>query len=114
MKMRWEIHRSCIHPSKNLFQSLFLAANANREVVVSLSGITHNLDPLYDVLVEPLGYDALLLEYHGIKYPDLPEAPEKAISACRAVKGNSYVPHRSESPPPRKGGGLRSCFSCLN
>lgn len=66
MKMRWEIHRSCIHLSKNLFQSLFLAAN--REVVVSLSifGITQNLDPLYDVLVEPLGYDALLLEYHGI------------------------------------------------
>ncbi|KAI3748764.1 hypothetical protein L6452_12075 [Arctium lappa] len=48
------------------------------------------LDPLYDVLVEPLGYDALLLEYHGIEYPDLPEAPEKAISAFRTVKGNSY------------------------
>lgn len=63
--MRWEIHRSCIHLSKNLFQSLFLAAN--REVVVSLFFlITQNLDPLYDVLVEPLGYDALLLEYHGI------------------------------------------------
>lgn len=72
MKMRWEIHRSCIHLSKNLFQSLFLAAN--REVVVSLSifCITQNLDPLYDVLVEPLGYDALLLEYHGIEYPDPP------------------------------------------
>lgn len=66
-------------------------------------GITQNLDPLYDVLVEPLGYDALLLEYHGIEYPDLPEAPEKAISACRAVKGNSYVPHWSESPPPAEG-----------
>ncbi|KAI3729901.1 hypothetical protein L6452_18573 [Arctium lappa] len=38
---------------------------------------------VYDVLVEPLGYDALLLEYHGIEYPDLPEAPEKAISAFR-------------------------------
>lgn len=36
MKMRWEIHRSCIHPSKNRFQSLFLAAN--REIVVSLLG----------------------------------------------------------------------------
>ena len=35
-------------------------------------GITSSLDPLYDVLVEPLGYDALLLEYHGIEYPDLP------------------------------------------
>jgi len=60
----------------------------------------YNFKPLYDVLVEPLGYDALLLEYHGIEYPDLPEAPEKAISAFRTVKGNSYVPHRSESPPP--------------
>ncbi|KAI3734161.1 hypothetical protein L6452_13624 [Arctium lappa] len=40
--------------------------------------------------IEPLGYDALLLEYHGIEYPDLPEAPEKAISAFRTVKGNSY------------------------
>ncbi|KAI3681315.1 hypothetical protein L6452_36105 [Arctium lappa] len=62
--------------------------------------VVTSLDPLYDVLVEPLGYDALLLEYHGIEYPDLPEAPEKAISAFRTVKGNSYVPHRSESPPP--------------
>jgi len=52
----------------------------------------YNFKPLYDVLVEPLGYDALLLEYHGIEYPDLPEAPEKAISAFRTVKGNSYVP----------------------
>jgi hypothetical protein len=60
----------------------------------------YNFKPLYDVLVEPLGYDALLLEYHGIEYPDPPEAPEKAISAFRTVKGNSYVPHRSESPPP--------------
>jgi len=109
MKMQWEIHRSCIHPSKNRFQSLFLAAN--REVWFPLWGITQNLDPLYDVLVEPLGYDALLLEYHGMEYPDLPEAPEKAISAFRTVKENSYGlnPH-----PPRKGGGLRSCFSCLN
>ncbi|GKE89367.1 hypothetical protein Tco_1566842, partial [Tanacetum coccineum] len=41
------------------------------------------------------------MTYHGIEYPDLPEAPEKAISAFRTVKGNSYVPHRSESPPPR-------------
>ncbi|KAK9180730.1 hypothetical protein WN944_023865 [Citrus x changshan-huyou] len=49
-------------------------------------GITQNLDPLYDVLVEPLGYDALLLEYHGMEYPDLPKAPEKAISAFRTVK----------------------------
>nr|WMC16989.1 NADH dehydrogenase subunit 6 [Saussurea tanguensis] len=32
----------------------------------------YNFKPLYDVLVEPLGYDALLLEYHGIEYPDLP------------------------------------------
>lgn len=35
MKMRWEIHRSSIHLSKNRIQSMFLAAN--REVVVSLS-----------------------------------------------------------------------------
>mgnify|MGYP003362010434 CR=1 FL=1 len=108
MKMRWEIHRSCIHPSR--FQSLFLAAN--REMF-PFWGITQNLDPLYDVLVEPLGYDALLLEYHGMEYPDPPEAPEKAISAFRTVKENSDVLHRSESPP-RKGGGLRSSFSCLN
>ncbi|MFS8023934.1 putative NADH:ubiquinone reductase (H(+)-translocating) [Helianthus anomalus] len=46
------------------------------------------------------GIRRLLLEYHGIECPDLPEAPEKAISAFRTVKGNSYVPHRSESPPP--------------
>ncbi|GJY05517.1 NADH dehydrogenase subunit 6 [Tanacetum coccineum] len=57
--------------------------------------------PSWSYRLEPLGYDALLLEYHGIEYPDLPEAPEKAISAFRTVKGNSYVPHRSESPPPR-------------
>ncbi|PWA60574.1 NADH dehydrogenase subunit 6, mitochondrion [Artemisia annua] len=43
---------------------------------------------------EPLGYDALLLEYHGIEYPDLPKALEKAISAFWTVKGNSYVPYR--------------------
>lgn len=86
--------------SKNRFQSLFLAANRG---ALYIFGITQNLDPLYDVLVEPLGYDALLLEYHGIEYPDLPEAPEKAISACRAVKGNSKAPHWSESPPPAEG-----------
>lgn len=43
MKMRWEIHRSCIHPSKNRFQSLFLAAN--REIVVSLLGYTPKPKP---------------------------------------------------------------------
>lgn len=69
----------------------------------SLSIWGQNLDPLYDVLVEPLEYDALLLEYHGIEYPDPLEAPEKAISAFRTVKDNSYVPHRSESPPPAEG-----------
>ncbi|KAK4837204.1 hypothetical protein QYF36_023997 [Acer negundo] len=30
-----------------------------------------------------------------MEYPDLPEAPEKAISAFRTVKENSYVPHRT-------------------
>lgn len=85
MKMRWEIHRSCIHPSKNLFQSLFLAAN--REVVVSLSilGITLNLDPLYDVLVEPLGYDALLLEYHGTTPQRLPRKLFQPAGQLRAI-----------------------------
>ncbi|GKB85680.1 hypothetical protein Tco_0957952, partial [Tanacetum coccineum] len=59
-----------------------------------------SLDIGSNPILEPLGYDALLLEYYGIEYPDLPEAPEKAILAFRTVKGNSYVPHRSESPPP--------------
>lgn len=80
------------------FQSLFLAANRGGS---RFPFRTLNLDPLYDVLVEPLGlgYDALLLEYHGIEYPDLPEAPDKAISAFRTVKGHSYVPHRSGLNP---------------
>ncbi|GKF55216.1 hypothetical protein Tco_0165556, partial [Tanacetum coccineum] len=34
-----------------------------------------------------------------IEYPDLPEAPEKAISPFQIVKGNSYIPYWSESPP---------------
>ncbi|KAI3758168.1 hypothetical protein L6452_05720 [Arctium lappa] len=75
------------------FREVIQSADFSTLVLPSLSTEAQSifLDPLYDVLVEPLGYDALLLEYHGIEYPDLPEAPEKAISAFRTVKGNSYV-----------------------
>lgn len=59
-------HRSCIRLSKKLFQSLFLAANREEVVSLSIFAITQNLDPFYDVLVEPLGCDTLLIEYHGI------------------------------------------------
>ncbi|GJZ70218.1 hypothetical protein Tco_0633768 [Tanacetum coccineum] len=36
-----------------------------------------SLDIGSNPILEPLGYDALLLEYHGIEYSDLLEAPEK-------------------------------------
>ncbi|KAK7351971.1 hypothetical protein VNO80_17385 [Phaseolus coccineus] len=55
-------------------------------------------------LTSPSRYDALLLEYHGIEYPDLPEALEKAISVFQTVvTGHSYVPYQYSSPPPAEG-----------
>ncbi|KAI3697486.1 hypothetical protein L6452_30549 [Arctium lappa] len=55
-----------------------------------------------------VGYDALLLEYHGIEYPDLPEAPEKSISAFRP---NSFNPTRHSFWDPRQGGNKGETYS---
>nr|GEU35255.1 NADH dehydrogenase subunit 6, mitochondrial [Tanacetum cinerariifolium] len=63
------------------------AKNLVHSILFPFPVFRNTSDPLYDVLVEPMGYDVMLLEYHGIEYPRLTEALEKVISAFQAVKG---------------------------
>nr|GEV22489.1 proteasome subunit alpha type-1 [Tanacetum cinerariifolium] len=49
-------------------------------------------------IVEPSGYDALLLEYHGIEYPDLPEALEKAKPDSMRLQSQIFVFHIERRP----------------
>ena len=73
-------------------------------VSLSILVIPQNLDPLYDVLVEPLGYDALLLEYHGLEYPDLPEAL-LLFSSSRTLfmEGTERIDSTEQSSPNSPG-----------